>query len=441
MNGLRTKVVVATDHLNRTILGSARRPRRARYDSPSGAIRYCVGIDSQAVIDRGQQVLRRDGPVGGSGGVGVAGADDLAAADAAAGQGDAPDARPVVAAARRVEPRRAAELAGGDHQRRFQPAAPLEVVDQGREGLIEGRQQFAGVIVERAERRRAVAVPGDPVEDRLEHVDRDHANAGLDQPTRQQTALAEGRAAVSVADGGFSRQVEAFQCRSERSSPSWPLQRSARADWRRGTHARSSADRVESRPLDRHQVERVVSRPSQPADWPWGMSTPVLAIGPGRITNGGQFRFGPSQPGDHRAEVGMLFARPAEPAGLEQLVARLMDRRRVVMHRANERHAVHPRRQPRQMLGDPNARATGRDRAERSADLRRGVGLGVPGLELAGSADQQEQDHRAIRLPARARPGPPSSGRQSPNEPSPASNAETAGASLRSRSANRPGRS
>ena len=69
------------------------------YDSPSGRLSDCVGFDPQAVIDRGQQVLGRDGAVGGRGRVGVAGADDLPAANAAAGQDDAPDARPVVAAA------------------------------------------------------------------------------------------------------------------------------------------------------------------------------------------------------------------------------------------------------------------------------------------------------------------------------------------------------
>ena len=74
------------------------------------------------------------------------------------------------------------------------------------------------------------------------------------------------------------------------------------------------------------------AEPSQPADWPWGMSTPVLAMGPGKIMDGGRTvwsdRIGPA----HGAEVGGFFAGPAETAGLEQLVAGLMDRGRVVIH-------------------------------------------------------------------------------------------------------------
>ena len=49
------------------------------------------------------------------------------------------------------------------------------------------------------ERPRAVDVPGDFVEDRLEHVDGDEAHAGFDQPAGQQARLAEARPAVAVA--------------------------------------------------------------------------------------------------------------------------------------------------------------------------------------------------------------------------------------------------
>ena len=102
----------------------------------------------------------------------------------------------MVAAARGVEPGRAAEFARGHHQRRFQAATPFEVVDQSCERLIERGQQFAWRNRPGAEGGRAVAVPGDAVEDRLEHVDGDHPHAGLDQPAGKQTALAEGRLAI-----------------------------------------------------------------------------------------------------------------------------------------------------------------------------------------------------------------------------------------------------
>ena len=139
MNGLRIKRFVRSED-------NQVQPNNSRIASPSStsAIRLAVGssqilraVDPQAVIDRGQQVLGRDGAVGGRAGVRVAGADDLSAPNAAAGQDDAPDSRPVVAAARRVEPGRAAKFARGNHQRRFQSTTPLQIVDQGREGLIE----------------------------------------------------------------------------------------------------------------------------------------------------------------------------------------------------------------------------------------------------------------------------------------------------------------
>ena len=78
----------------------------------------------------------------------------------------------------------------------------------------------------------------------------------------------------------------------------------------------------------------------------------------------------------------MLLPLPAEPAGLEELLARLVDRRGVVRDRTDEREPIHPGRQPGQVLVDPDARDPGRDRAERPADLLGRLRLGVPGLKL-----------------------------------------------------------
>ena len=43
-----------------------------------------------------------------------------------------------------------------------------------------------------------MAVPGDAVEDGLEHVDGDQSDTGFHQPTRQETALSEGRGAIGL---------------------------------------------------------------------------------------------------------------------------------------------------------------------------------------------------------------------------------------------------
>src|SRR5208283_43576 len=48
------------------------------------------------------------------------------------------------------------------------------------------------------------------------------------------------------------------------------------------------------------------------------------------------------------------------------------------------------------MLADPNSGNAGGNRAEGAPDLTRCIGLGVPGLELARSAHQHQQDDRAV---------------------------------------------
>ena len=64
--------------------------------------------------------------------------------------------------------------------------------------MIEGRQEAPRVVVERAERRGTVAVPGHLIEDRVEHVHGDQPHAGLDQAPGEQAALTEGVPPVGV---------------------------------------------------------------------------------------------------------------------------------------------------------------------------------------------------------------------------------------------------
>ena len=77
-------------------------------------------------------------------------------------------------------------------------------------------------------------------------------------------------------------------------------------------------------------------------------------------------------------------------AGLEDLV------RLVVavpgVHRADDRELVEHRRLLRQVLAEQDAGQPGGDDAERAAVLERAVGLGVPGVDLAGAAGHPEQD-------------------------------------------------
>ena len=110
------------------------------------------------------------------------GADDLAAADAAAGQGHAERPRIVVAAGVGVDARRAAELAHPDHQRPVEQAAFLQVAAPGPRS--PGRPARSGACT-RSKLSWCVSQPFE--------VDLDERDARLDQPAGQQAALAERR--------------------------------------------------------------------------------------------------------------------------------------------------------------------------------------------------------------------------------------------------------
>ena len=118
----------------------------------------------------------------------------------------------MVAAAGRIDLGRPAELAERQHHRRLEHPPPRQVFQQGRVGIVEIGPDLVLVALDRAERGRAVDVPGDLVEDGLEHVDGDEPDAPLDQPAGQQAALAEPGAAVAVADRRPARR----RCRTPR---------------------------------------------------------------------------------------------------------------------------------------------------------------------------------------------------------------------------------
>ena len=102
--------------------------------------------------------------------------------------------------------RRSAELAHPHDQRLFQKPARLHIFDQCGDGQIGIRQQPIPELVEIvAVRVPAVALAAD----KLRVVDRYKPHARLDQTPGQQTALAVGVSAVSVAElGCFLRKIE-----------------------------------------------------------------------------------------------------------------------------------------------------------------------------------------------------------------------------------------
>ena len=100
-------------------------------ERPSGRARELgFEVQAEAVEDRCGDVGRLDGPVRGHGADRVAGPDDPASLDAAAGEPHGVAERPVVAPAGRVHPRRAAELGQVADQRRIEHAPLREVFDR-----------------------------------------------------------------------------------------------------------------------------------------------------------------------------------------------------------------------------------------------------------------------------------------------------------------------
>ena len=115
----------------------------------------------------------------------------------------------MVAPAGGVDAGRAAELRQVADERRIEQAALGEVFDQGGVGLVVHRANDVAHALDRRKRLRAVDVPGDLVEHGQEGVDRHEPHAALDQPPRQQAALAEAGHAVALASRRrFLRQVE-----------------------------------------------------------------------------------------------------------------------------------------------------------------------------------------------------------------------------------------
>ena len=97
-----------------------------------------------------------------------------------------------------------------------------------------------------------------------------------------------------------------------------------RAQGKRITAAPSQAERLSMRDVD-----------------PGGLDRPRYQGESGHAVSGSADMRG------QRAEMGRLLARAAQPAGLEKLAARLVDGGLIVIHRPDDRQAIHPHRQTR----------------------------------------------------------------------------------------------
>src|SRR4051794_15607998 len=112
------------------------------------------GVQTDAVIERGEDIAESYGAILGGLAEAVRAADHLARFEAAAGEQSATDLRPVIATGLFVDSRCAAELAP-DHDRHIlQHVEPFQIPEQGTEALVE----LAAVVADNVE-VLAVTVP------------------------------------------------------------------------------------------------------------------------------------------------------------------------------------------------------------------------------------------------------------------------------------------
>ena len=117
------------------------RPSLRRIGRPSGVSRAQIERDAEFRVDRRGDVFGEVFVVRRPTAFFIGAAQDRAAGDAGAGHDGEAGRGPVIAADRRVDLRRSAEVGHPHHQRRRQQAALLQVDQQFRQALIDRRNQ------------------------------------------------------------------------------------------------------------------------------------------------------------------------------------------------------------------------------------------------------------------------------------------------------------
>ena len=341
----------------------------------------------------------------------------------------------MVAPAGRVDLGRPSEFARRDDQRIVEHAPVLQVFEQRAIGVVHHRPQ---VILHRAdggERLRTVDVPGEFVKDGLKHIDRHEAAAALDQPPRQQAPLAEPVPPVFVAERvGLGAELEGFARLGGRHQRVGLLEigvqkLGVRAVLKSFDGAVDHASQL-SPPVDAHggnvvgrqkvghlevRVRRVgiqhegVERLAEKSG-----VLPVRHIaagGPHGARNQNVRRnvaLRPQEFGGHATDMRILDAALKEPAGLHHLMPGIVDGCGGVIDGTEHGELVGIPRHARENFRNLHARHVGRERLVGAADFRRRFRLHVPGIQLAGRAQQEDENtvdvfvglDRSFRLPA-----------------------------------------
>jgi hypothetical protein len=372
-------------------------------------------------------------------------ADRLAVPQAAARQAQRHDEGPVIAAVGaplRAQPGRPAELPHGDDQDVVEPPALLQVVHQGREQVVEEREQGLEALADAAVRRDVVAmrVPG-ARGGVITQVQRDEGHARLDHAAGHQRLLAPQMLPVALPHRRWlARQVERFlhpppdeqierllsvAVHGRYLAPLVKLspqgvdlfEQGAPIPHAFGREADGEAEQVRLADLAGVVAHQVVDRQAGGGVGDEGIVALAEVAREGQVrprtheggVSGQRRVVGPVMPGDGGADGRAESAAWVDARGGLQ-VACLEDGVGLVVagtgvHGAQEREAIHPCSLPGQMLADEDAGDAGAGDAEGAAILRRPGGLGVPGVDVAGTARHPQQDDRLAARGLRSRGG------------------------------------
>jgi hypothetical protein len=88
----------------------------------------------------------------------------------------------------------------------------------------------------------------------------------------------------------------------------------------------------------------------------------------------------------------MLQSAAEQPAGLHELMAGFVDGRCIVMHRSNKRVFAGNAAHEREVFADCECRHGRAYRPKRTTHFLWRIGFQIPSIELAGTADKEQED-------------------------------------------------
>ena len=383
-------------------------------------------VDAQQVKDRRGQVGRRHSVTSRIGPLAIAGTIDLSRGNAGTGHGKTENRPPVIASARRVDLRRATELADRHHQGLIEQSTRFQVFDQCRESNVELRTQD----VLKSISVLGMSVPHRVVDSRItwlpDPVDVHKPHACFDQPSRHQQQLVPVRHPVTPPERlGLTADIKgAANTTVDKNVEGLVLVRPEQLRFTAAPDLGKMTIDLLQQPDPVLQPQRGHILQLQPGHSIPGLhrvhvepvGVPATAQEAGSLSGRSDVLVEPDNLGepdrrqrrqffaglellDQGPEPGPVFR--TDPTGVGPLVLVAgqdlipTDGMDVVVgdHRANDGQLVGNPRRSRQQFAEVHAGNIGLDRRELAADARGSQWLGVEGLVLGRPALQPDIDH------------------------------------------------